>query len=52
MTENPYDLQGKRVRFRGKSARIVKYLGENRFDVLDSTDTVYAVHRDRLAFCK
>ena len=41
---------GKSVLFRGKRARILGYLGNGKFDVLGSDDSVYVVHRDRLVF--
>ena len=47
-----YEMQGRRVRFRGKAARIERYLGDNRFEVRASDDTLYLVHRNDLVFCK
>jgi len=49
---NEYAMQGRRVIFRKKPARIVCYAGDNRFDVLASDDMVYRVGRERLVFCR
>ena len=43
-------MTGIRVKFRGKMARIMGYLGENRFDILGSDDSRYVAHRDQLVF--
>lgn len=47
-----YEMQGRRVRFRGKAARIERYLGDNRFDVRVNDDSIHVVPRARLVFCK
>ena len=47
-----YELQGRKVLFRGAVARIERYLGDNRFDVRANDDSVYVTTRERLVFLK
>lgn len=47
-----YSVAGKRVRFRGKSARVLGYLGDGKFEILDSEDTRRIVNRERMVFVK
>lgn len=47
-----YEMQGRKVLFRGEKATIDRYLGENRFDVRAKDDSVYVTTRDRLVFLK
>ena len=47
-----YSMQGRRVLFRGKVCRVHSYLGSNRWDILDHTDTRRYAHTDQLIFLK
>ena len=50
MSDLYWSMTGKKVLFRGKPTRVIGYLGNGRFDVLGSDDSVYVVHRDKLVF--
>ena len=45
-------VTGRKVLFRNKPARVLGYLGNNKFDVLGSDDSVYVVSRERLVFLR
>lgn len=45
-----YSVAGKRVKFRGKVARVLGYVGDGKFEVLDASDDRRIIHRDRLVF--
>ena len=45
-------MAGRKVLFRNKPARVLGYLGNNKFDVLGSDDSMYVVHRENLVFLR
>ena len=47
-----YEMQGRKVLFRGYKATIDRYLGLGRFDVRMNDGTVYVTTKDRLVFLK
>ena len=52
MTDYDYSVAGKRVKFRGRMARITAYVGDGRFEILDHNDDKRLVRRERLVFTR
>ena len=50
MTDYDYSVAGKRVKFRGRMARVTAYVGDGRFEILDHIDDKRIVARERLVF--
>lgn len=52
MTDYDYSVAGKRVKFRGRMARVTAYVGDGRFEILDHNDDKRLVRRGRLVFTR
>lgn len=52
VTDYDYSVAGKRVKFRGRMARVTAYVGDGRFEILDHNDDKRWVHRKGLVFTR
>jgi len=52
LTDYDYSVAGKRVKFRGRMARVTAYVGDGRFEILDHNDDKRLVRRGRLVFTR
>ena len=52
MIDYDYSVAGKRVKFRGRMARVTAYVGDGRFEILDHNDDWRIVARERLVFTR
>lgn len=52
VTDYDYSVAGKRVKFRGRMARVTAYVGDGRFEILDHNDDTRLVRRERLVFTR
>jgi hypothetical protein len=50
--QDGYEMQGRKVLFRGYKATVDRYLGLDRFDVRMNDGTLYVTTRERLVFLK